>query len=619
MILDTNDDSIFNEQIDTLFRTFQVGVLGAWVAALAVLVTLFAVGDLTSGLAVGWGTAISGVVAFHLLLKYWYRQAPSLARNRPAFARLFAVAAGLDGVWWGSAMVCLPARDRFDEQLLINCLALIVAAGAIPAFGSYLPALYAILLPITLIAAAWHIVQAGPLHFAVAFLFGVFLVTALGLGKRANFNLTELMRLRFEKEILVDDLRRQKEQAEQANLSKSRFLASASHDLRQPVHALSMFVGALSNHELSSETRRLVTQIEASVQAMEGLFGSLLDISRLDAGVVEPQRRSFPIAPLLERVCRDYTSEAEEKNLSLTVCPSSVHIESDPVLLERVLRNIISNAVRYTDHGRILVGCRRGQWISIQVWDTGRGIPPQDRERIFDEFYQIGNTERDRSQGLGLGLAIVKRLTILLGHPLAFDSVAGKGSVFRIAVPLSPPAADTGPNATSAISTPGLSGLKIFVIDDDAIVLEAMRTVLAGWGARVIAAESGKEIFALVANGASRPDIILCDYRLRDGESGIDVVRGLQEKFQWQIPAVLITGDTASDRVVQAHACGLAVLYKPVANSKLRALIGNLLRERKGAELRITLDGDVVQAGPTIEGGRTAHPRGTSFPGADER
>ena len=206
--------------------------------------------------------------------------------------------------------------------------------------------------------------------------------------------------MRFEKDALAEDLRdlrRQKELAEEANLSKSRFLAAASHDLRQPIHALGMFVGALARHPMTDEMRRLIEQIEGSVGAMDGLFNSLLDISKLDAGVVQ-SHRPFPIGPLLRRIFDEFVDEANRKGLSLDFCPCSALVVSDPVLLERILRNIVSNAVRYTDRGRILIGCRRGPRLSVQVWDTGRGIAQADRERVFQEFYQVDNSQRDETR-----------------------------------------------------------------------------------------------------------------------------------------------------------------------------------------------------------------------------
>jgi two-component system, sensor histidine kinase len=309
------------------------------------------------------------------------------------FARLYAVAAAFDGLWWGCAAVDLPPHDRFDEQSMTIAVALIVATGAVPAFSSYFPAFIAILLPISTIIAVSESVMTGTLHLAVAALLLVFFVTVLSLGIRSNQQLAEMLRLRFERERLLDDVRHEKEAAEQANISKSRFLAAASHDLRQPVHALGMLTGALSHHPMSDEMRGLVGHIQVSVEAMDGLFSSLLDVSKLDAGVVEPRRSVFQIAPLLERVCADYSQEARRKAIELRVCHSSAYVDSDPVLLERVLRNVVSNAVRYTDRGGVLVGCRLGSRLSVQVLDTGRGIAAIEVNRIFEEFYQVGNPE----------------------------------------------------------------------------------------------------------------------------------------------------------------------------------------------------------------------------------
>ena len=375
---------------------------------------------------------------------------------------------------------------------------------------------------------------------------------------------------------MAEKLRVEKDRAEEANLAKSRFLASASHDLRQPIHALGMFLGALTQHEMSDEMRRLVGHMEGSVNAMDSLFSSLLDISRLDAGVVQSHPQTFRIDSLMDRICRDNISEAQEKNIRLSYCQSSLTVFTDPILLERILRNIISNAVRYTDKGRVLVGCRRrGKRLKIEVWDSGRGIPQNQQDRVFEEFYQLGNPERDRTKGLGLGLAIVKRLTVILDCPFELRSQPGKGTVFTVSVPVT--------NAESlaeqaADLSPGLlrRGL-ILVVDDEITIREAMRSLLSGWGHEVILAGSGPEMLEQLAHCPRRPDLIICDYRLRAGENGIDVIRGLQAEYNEDIPAVLITGDTAPDRLSEAKASGFLLLHKPVANVKLRATISHLM------------------------------------------
>jgi CheY-like chemotaxis protein len=402
-------------------------------------------------------------------------------------------------------------------------------------------------------------------------------IMAIGtLAYRTNTNFTAMVRLNLEKDMLMEKLRREKERAEEANLAKSRFLASASHDLRQPMHALSLFIGALSSHPMNAEMRGLVEHIEGSITAMDGLFGSLLDISRIDAGIVQPQFEAFELQPLLQRLCEDHAGEAHGKGNHLQQVPCAATIYTDPVLLERILRNVISNAVRYTDHGRILVGGRRGKRLSIEIHDTGCGIPFEEQDRIFEEFYQIKNPERDRTKGLGLGLAIVKRLALVLECPFELKSQPGKGTLFKLSVPvLDSPHLYPLPAKTAVTDVAG-RGL-ILVVDDEVAVQEGMRSLLCSWGYDVIIAGSCAQMIAEISNCHFRADLIICDYRLRDGENGIDVILRLQSEYNEEIPAVLVTGDTAPDRLVEAMASGFALLHKPVSNAKLRATIRGLM------------------------------------------
>ncbi len=396
------------------------------------------------------------------------------------------------------------------------------------------------------------------------------------MARSFNANYADVLRLRFANLDLAEDLRRRNELVEQANLDKSRFLAAASHDLRQPIHALGLFVGALRGINLPPEGVRLVEQIEASAAAMDGLFSSLLDISRLDAGIVEVRRQSFAIQPLLDRICRDYAQEAKAKSLKLVSYPCSAIVRTDPVLMERILRNLIANAVHYTARGRIVVGCRRrAATIRAEVWDTGPGIPYAHQERVFQEYFQLENPERDRAKGLGLGLAIVRRLTNLLGSELVLCSRPGRGSCFSVVMPLASGAAeDSGPALKRYAGAPKL-GL-VLVIDDEAPIREGMATLLASWGHGVVAAGSGDEMLAELAECPDRPDLIICDYRLRAGENGIEVIERLRSEYNEAIPAMLITGDTAKDRLTEAQASALLLLHKPVSNAKLRAAIASL-------------------------------------------
>ena len=490
---DPHIERISVEQIAALYRNAAVGPLGALVGAVILAGALIAIGELSGPDAIVWIVGGVACVAFHLTLHHFYWRSPKRDEDWRRWGHAFGLACLCDGVWWAYALTLLVAPKFVDGELLANMVGSGVAVGAALAFGSYLPAFQAIFLPIMGLAMIWNLLQGDRLHLAESVLIVLFMTMMLVLTRRANLNIAETLRTRFEKDALAEDLRRQKELAEQANLAKSRFLAAASHDLRQPVHALGMFVGALACHSMTDEMRRLVEQIESSVGAMDGLFNSLLDISKLDAGIVQSHRQSFPIGPLLARICNDIAAEALRKQLRLVSCPCSVHVVSDPVLLERILRNILSNAVHYTDRGRVLIGCRRGARLAIQIWDTGRGIAGADKERVFQEFYQVDNFERDRTKGLGLGLAIVKRLTMLLDHPLELRSQIGKGSMFQISLPIArskAPAEKAAPAPASA----ELRGALILVIDDELMVQVAMRSLLASWGCEVVVASSGDEM-----------------------------------------------------------------------------------------------------------------------------
>ena len=376
---------------------------------------------------------------------------------------------------------------------------------------------------------------------------------------------------------LALDLKRQKEIAEEASRAKSRFLAAASHDLRQPVHAMGLFIGALRNVPMNREGQRLIKQIEMSADAIDRLFAALLDISKLDAGVVSICRQAFPINSVLARVCDDYSGEATAKGVTLSHVRCRAIVDSDPALVERIARNLVSNAVRYTDAGRIVVGCRRRRSsVAIQVWDTGRGIPLDQQELVFQEYYQVDNPERDREKGLGLGLAIVRRVADLLECDLRMRSEPGRGSCFEIALPSVSDAATPIRDAFDDSCAKASSGL-VVVIDDEKAIRAGMSALLSNWGYEVLTAGSADEAIQLLAGHAAMPDLLICDLRLRDGENGIEAIERLRTEYNASIPAMLITGDTATNRLLEAWASELLVLHKPVPNSKLRAATAHLI------------------------------------------
>jgi two-component system, sensor histidine kinase len=570
-------DRIRAEQIRILYRTGPVGVVGAAVAAVVLAGLLQSLGSSALLGTEVWLACLVLVVAGHLALcrRYW-RAAPADTAWRP-WARWFTLFSAAEGTIWGVASMSLTTPGQLDQHLLVLLVAATIVSGAVAAYGSYLPAFYALLLPAIVPYGIASVGGHGPFDHAIAMLVPTYIVAIAALAVRINANFLETLRLRFENLDLVQELRIQKEAAEQANVAKSSFLAAASHDLRQPVHALGMFVGALQGHAMNDEMRSLVEHIGSSVSAMDGLFNSLLDISRLDAGIVDTHIEAFPIQPLLARVCRDYAAESQAKGLRLVLHPCSAIVRTDPVLIERILRNLVSNAVRYTDRGRVVVGCRHQNGLSIEVWDTGRGIPLEKQKQVFQEFYQLSNTERDRAKGLGLGLAIVDRLATLVDCRLTLRSELGKGSVFKIGIQLADKQLHWAAPALEAPESAMPRGL-ILVVDDEAAIQQAMQSLLSSWGHDVIVAGSCAGMLERIATCSIRPDLIVCDYRLRVGENGIAVVERLRSEYNEDIPAVLITGDTAPDRLKDAQESGFVLLHKPVANSKLRAAIGNLMR-----------------------------------------
>ena len=381
-------------------------------------------------------------------------------------------------------------------------------------------------------------------------------------------------------EAATRQLREKKEQAEAATLAKSRFVAVASHDLRQPVHALGMFVNRLAQLPHDSQTRHLVEQLESAVRSIAGLLDGLLDISRLDAQAVRVQVRPFPLADLFEQVRAGWTHTALQQGLRLRVRPTQVWLLSDPGLLYRILLNLVDNALRYTEHGGVLVTCRLaadGKQAHIEIWDSGIGIAAQHQEAVFQEFYQVANVERNRGKGLGLGLNSVARHAQLLAHRLQMRSALGRGTRFRIEVPVA--AAGAARDARGSLRDDAfgnLAGLIVLLIEDDALASDAVASLLASWGCVVLVADGVAAALAQLDH-RSPPDVIVSDYRLRDGDSGIDAIGQLRAAADREIPACLISGDTDPALMALTEQAGLTLLHKPVPPAKLRNLVRRLV------------------------------------------
>lgn len=374
-------------------------------------------------------------------------------------------------------------------------------------------------------------------------------------------------------------LARARAEAEAAVAAKSKFLAAASHDIRQPVQSLLLLVAALARKLAGHPAHVFVVQLERSVDALRLLLDGLLDVSRLDAGVVVPQVGPVGVHEMLARLRRDYAPRAAAAGLDFRVVDCGCWVRSDQALLERILRNLVENALCYTPHGKVLVGCRRRPGgLRFEVHDTGIGIAAADRAAVFEEFYQVGNPERDRHKGLGLGLAIVRRLAALLGHRLDLGSEVGRGSCFSLLVPLADAPEPAGPQSADVVGFEALARrLTVVVVDDEEMVRDALRLMLEDWGCTVVAGGDAEEAVVAVDAAAAPPDVMITDYRLRHRQTGVQALARLRAHTGRPLPGIVLTGDSAPERVAEATRGGNLILHKPVSPRDLQKALERLL------------------------------------------
>jgi signal transduction histidine kinase/CheY-like chemotaxis protein len=535
-----------------------------------------------------WLAAIAAVLLWRLSLHFAFRRATDVSSRVGAWERSWTLSTAIHGSVWGSSALFMyvPGSPEYQALLLVALFAL--STAAVPLIGRHLPSLYAFVVTVLVPIIVRLALEGGAVRILLAIISALVMYGIFLFGRELNRTIIESVRRRYENVALIEQLTEQKaeaeaarRQAEEANRMKTRFLAAASHDLRQPLHALGLFSDSLQRRIADPEQKAIAEHIWESVEALEQTFDALLDISRLDAGIVQPKTEAFALMALLERVAADCEPEAAGKGLELRVRPTRLATRSDPVLVEQILRNLASNAIRYTDRGKVLIACRgRGAEVSVEVWDTGIGIAEDKRVRIFDEFYQAD--ERDRRKGLGLGLAIVRRVANLLSIGIELESILGRGSVFRFRLPRW----ELAQGEERAVAAPPVAAIAplreaiVLVIDDDAPVLDAMREALRSWGVTAVTARSLTCALARLPECGRYPDAIVSDFRLGEGASGIDAIRRIQHELGVAIPAMIITGDTApkSLRVIQAS--GYGFLPKPVTAERLRTQLSKLLGSR---------------------------------------
>lgn len=495
--------------------------------------------------------------------------------NLRPFRLSILIGSAIAGLIWGSiGILYLPAADQTYQFLLLMSL-FAMTGGSAFTYSIYLPGYFAyvptILLPITI----QFFVMGDKLHNTLGVVSLVYLIVLTGFNIRINKNFRTTLALRFENSALVEQLKEQKGQAEHANLAKSKFLAAASHDLRQPLYSLGLFTSVLDESAKDPKTREIVEQINMSVEALKSLFDSLLDISKLDAGAIEVNKVNFSMQALLSKLANAFDMQATQKGLKIhwPSCPYIVKSEED--LLEQILRNYIENAIRYTESGDITLSCEvTNNTMKISVTDTGIGIAQEDLNHIFNEFHQVGNTQRDRNKGLGLGLAIVHRTAKLLGHQIDVESELGVGSRFSISIET----AGIENNNTPVVQENQTgdepeTALLVAVVDDEESIREGMRQLLQTWKYEVVLAESGESLMTKLNKIERIPDALISDFRLANQTTGIDVIALLNRHFEQAIPTLIVTGDTDKTNLKMLNNNKWQVLHKPVPAAKLRAFL----------------------------------------------
>ena len=583
----TADEALIREQAMVIHRNVFSGVIGGFFIACILVTCFWGTGGhhLRYALWLGAG-AVLGV--WRLAVWRGYAGGEFSAEAARRWLRQAAWGAGISGVLWGIGSGVFFFPPEFIYHVLFVFAVAMMGITAMLSFGAHVQTFRAYFLPTAVPAVLATFAYGTIMDAYIGLGMAIYILVVMRFFGSFNRAFVRSVQLAFENTDLVGQLTVQKEAAELANLAKSRFLAAASHDLRQPMHALTLYLGALEGHDFEDAARSNLANARKCAQTMDEMFRALLDISRLDAGAVQTEVRGFALRPLLERIRMEFAPQAEARGLAFAVRPSERVVHSDPDAVERILRNLVANAVRYTERGGILVGCRgRGASLRIAVYDTGPGIAAEERRKIFEEFYQVGNPERDRSKGIGLGLAIVERLARLLAAPVAMDSRPGRGSMFGLDLPLAgavqpPPRAALVPGQAQI----DMSGLFIVVVDDEEAILAATREVLEQWHCKVVTAASGAAALEQLAASPRAPDALICDFRLRNHETGIDVIDALRAEFNVDIPALLVSGDSAPARMREAEANGLRVLHKPFNENSLRLMLTQILA--KGEALPAT-------------------------------
>jgi signal transduction histidine kinase/CheY-like chemotaxis protein len=545
-------------------------------------------------LVIAWGTVMLLAVAARWAIGHAFKREQRADVSLDRWGTFYALAMAAIGAMYGIAFLLFAHPDEPVTIALTLAALYSVAAGSTPSSAYHPPAILGAVVP-AFGAVLGKLLLTGDFEYVLlgvaSALYGL---TMIGYCQVQSQTLKEGFRIRFENVELVEQLRRETEAADEArraaeaaNLAKSQFLAAASHDLRQPLYALGLFSSSLEEMRLDSSGRDVVRRIQDSIGAMESSFEGLLDLSKLEAGVVKPRFEPVDVNALFDRVGQIFRPLAIERGLDLRLRSDGERVTGDPALLEQVISNLVANAVRATNRGGILIAARRRrEMVSFEIWDTGKGIAPADLHRIFDDYVQLSNPERDRSRGLGLGLAIARRSIALLASHITVASRLGRGSRFAFDLPMCndvPVQANGGAGSVSILRRGG--DLPLLVVEDNEDVRIALTDLLARWGFPFEAVADAKDGLAQLRAGREF-SLVITDQRLSGALTGLDLIRAMRAELADPPPAIIVTGEVDSPLLQSAEADGVIVLHKPVQAARLRRLLGGSPARDSAAAIR---------------------------------
>ena len=561
------EGKIYREQIRLIYNQGPVLVAGATLCAF--FITVFLWRELPHSTLLIWWAVIGVATLFRLWGIFAYFKASEESRQRGVWGPLFWIGTFTAGVIWGVWPLIFYQMYSTEYLLLISTIFAGMVAVSAASGSIYLPSFLSFSVPLILPLALTHVTSGTDSLVMTGLLLLMFLAVNFFLAARSNDQFRKLLRSQLQNAELMHRLGEEKRIAERAVIAKSRFLAAASHDLRQPLHAMGLFLSALRQKEQDSKKLEIINDMGKSSDALNGLFNSLLDVSRLDAEIIDFNPTHITANEMFSGLRIQFIQQATEKNIQLLVEPHEHVFYTDAILLERVLRNLMSNAVQYTSIGFVSMSCKDdvdGSKLII-LEDSGIGIPSENTEDVFSEYYQMNNLNRDRSKGLGLGLAIVRRLCELMDISLKMQSEEGRGTLFTLSVPGGDPA-QIKPKVPFDNSMQA-KNRRVLVIDDEPQVLQGMRHMLEGWGCNVILAASARDALKAIAITDFLPELIISDFRLGDNQNGVDAVVAIHEFLGSAVPAIIISGDTSPERLKQVKKTGLLFLHKPVAADEL--------------------------------------------------